>query len=194
MDLPTYQRMPATIAVREVEVRIEQPGFRTRSLVVATTLTNAKKYPKDAIADLYHERWLAELDIRAIKVTLGMDVLRCKTPAMIRKEIWTSLLAYNLIRRTILQSAHRSGGSPRQLSFTAALQAVAASWLVIFKVDNATAARLVEAEIASLTTHRVGHRPGRVEPRAVKRRPKPHKLLTRPRAEARAELSVSTST
>ncbi|MCH7813697.1 MAG: IS4 family transposase, partial [Planctomycetes bacterium] len=134
-----------------------------------------------------------ELDIRAIKITLGMDVLRCKTPQMVRKEIWTCLLAYNLIRQIMLQSARESGHPPRRLSFAAALQTIAASWLVMVLSDESAAGRLIEAALANLPGHLVGHRPGRVEPRAVKRRPKPHNLLTKPRAEARAELLAGKS-
>jgi len=137
---------------------------------------------------VYHYRWLAELDIRAIKVTMGMDVLRCKTPEMVRKEMWTCLLAYNLIRQTMLQAAQKAGVSPRSLSFTTAMQSVAASWLVIVLSNDASAALLIDAALVSLTEHVVGNRPGRIEPRAVKRRPKPHDLLTKPRDQARAEL------
>ena len=192
MDQPTYDRMPASIEVREVQVHVGRPGFRTESLVVVTTLTDAGEYPKDDIAELYHSRWLAELDIRAIKITMGMDVLRCKTPAMVRKEMWTCLLAYNLIRRTLLQSARKSGHRPRELSFTAAMQSIAASWLVIVLSDAWVTKTLIDTALANLTGYLVGHRPGRVEPRAVKRRPKPHDLLTKPRAEARAELLMGT--
>ena len=133
------------------------------------------------------------MDLRAIKITLGMDVLRCKTPQMVRKEMWTCLLAYNLIRQTMLQSARESGCSPRRLSFAAAMQSIAASWLVIALSDDSAAARLIEAALANLPGHLIGHRPGRVEPRAVKRRPKPHDLLTKPRAQARAELLAARS-
>ncbi|MCH9001025.1 MAG: IS4 family transposase [Planctomycetes bacterium] len=188
MDPQTYDRMPASIEVREVYVRVDVPGFRTESFVVVTTLTNAAAYPKGDIAELYHHRWLAELDIRAIKITMGMDILRCKTPEMVRKEMWTCLLAYNLIRQTMLQSAQKAGVSPRALSFTAAVQSIAASWLVIVLSDDALAALLIDAASVSLAEHVVGNRPGRIEPRAVKRRPKPHHLLTKPRAQARAEM------
>jgi len=188
MDQQTYERMPASIEVREIHVQVGRPGFRTESLVVVTTLTDAGEYTKDDIAQLYHRRWLAELDIRAIKITLGMDVLRCKTPQMVRKEAWTCLLAYNLIRQTMLQSARESGHPPRELSFAAAMQSIAASWLVVALSDDSAAASFIEAALANLPGHLIGHRPGRVEPRAVKRRPKPHALLTQPRARARAEL------
>ncbi len=188
MDQQTYHRMPASIDVREVHVRVSEPGFRTESLVVVSTLTDAVAYPANDIAELYHSRWLAELDIRAIKISMGMDVLRCKTPEMVRKEMWTCLLAYNLIRRTMLQSAMEAGVSPRVLSFTAAMQSTAASWLVIVLSDNTLATFLIDAASLNLATQVVGNRPGRVEPRAIKRRPKPHDLLTKPRDQARAEL------
>ena len=188
MDLETYQRMPQTIEVREVEVQVSQPGFRVESLVVVTTLVDANKYTKEDLAELYHKRWLAELDIRAIKCTLGMDVLRCKTPQMVHREIWTCLLAYNLIRKTILQAARREGLSPRQLSFTAAMQKIAASYQTLVLLDEAIAAQLIQFHLTHLAGHEVGNRPDRVEPRAVKRRPKPQALLTKPRDEARADL------
>ena len=188
MDQETYERMPVSIEVREVHVHVGRPGFRSESLVVVTTLTDVVEYAKDDIAELYHSRWLAELDIRAIKITMGMDILRCKTPEMVRKEMWTCLLAYNLIRRTLLQSARESGHRPRLLSFTAAMQAIAASWLVMVLSDATLAAGLIEAALANLGVHLVGDRPHRVAPRALKRRHKPHDLLTKPRAEARAEL------
>jgi len=182
------------IEVREVLVQVDQAGFRTKTLVVVTTLCDAEEYAAEEIAELYRGRWLAELDIRAIKITLDMDVLRCKTPEMIRRELWAHLLTYNLIRRTMLQSAQASGLWPRELSFTAAMQAIAASWAIAALADPDTLALLVDAHLANLSGHRVGHRPGRVEPRAVKRRPKPHRLLTKPRAEARAELLANAST
>ena len=188
MDEETYQRMPATLQVRALEVHIKQPGFRVEEFVVVTTLTDAREYTKDDVAELYHQRWLVELDIRALKITLGMDVLRCQTPEMVGKEIWTCLLAYNLIRQTMLQAALARKRSPRQLSFTAAMQKIAASWATLSVCDEETLVLLVTVHLKHLPAHEVGHRPNRVEPRAAKRRPKPHKLLTKPRAEARAEL------
>ncbi len=163
-------------------------GFRVESFVVVTMLTDAEQYTPAEIAELYGFRWLQELDIRAIKMTMGMDILRCKTPAMVRKEIWTCLLAYNLIRRAMLQSAQGSGQSPRHLSFSAALQVIAASWQVIVLSSDSVVARPMEVELENLADHPVGNRSGRVEPRAVKRRPKPHDLLSKPRDQARAEL------
>lgn len=188
MDEATYEQMPKSIEVRQVKVQVEQPGFRPESFIVVTTLTNAKYYPPAEIAELYHERWLAELDIRTIKVTLNMDVLRCKSPEMVEREIWACLLAYNLIRQTILQAAQASKRSPRQLSFTAAMQSVAASYTAVLSMNDAQAAMLVQAHLKNIAQQRVGNRPNRVEPRAIKRRPKSHDWLTKPRDQARAEL------
>jgi Transposase DDE domain len=188
MDQETYERMPASLRVREVEVQVQQPGFRVDSFVVVTTLTDADQYSRDDLAELYHQRWLAELDIRTIKCTLGLDVLRCKSPEMIRRELWTGLLAYNLIRQTMLQAALQAGRSPRQLSFTAALQKIAASWNTILVCQDAAVLLLIEIHLGDLATHQVGDRPDRVEPRAIKRRPKAQRLLMQPRQQARAAL------
>lgn len=132
-----------------------------------------------------------ELDLRAIKISVGMDVLRCQSPDMIRKEIWTCLLAYNLIRQSLLAAALAAKLSPRQLSFTAAMQKIAASWATLAVCDAAHAVTLIALALRHLAAHRVGDWPNRVEPRAIKRRPKPHKLLTVPHAEARAALHAA---
>jgi hypothetical protein len=188
MDQATYERMPPSISVREIEVAVAQPGFRVESLVVVTTLLDARQYTRNDVAELYHRRWLAELDLRAIKVTLGIDVLRCKSPAMVRREIWVCLLAYNLVRQTILNTARSFALSPRQLSFTAAMQQIAGSWTTALLLDDEALTTWLEHQQQALAARRVGQRPDRVEPRAIKRRPKPHKLLTKPRDQARAEL------
>ena len=155
---------------------------------MVTTLIDPRLYTRDDLAELYHRRWLVELDIRAIKDTLGMDILRCKTPEMVRREMWTCLLGYNLIRQTILNSARQGGISPRQISFTAAMQKIAAGLIPVLLIEDAALADLVAAHLHDLPRHKIGHRPNRMEPRANKRRPKMHKLLTKPRNEARAEL------
>jgi hypothetical protein len=188
MDEVTYAQIPMSLAIREVQVRVHQPGFRTESLVVVTTLLDAEHYTKDDVAELYHRRWLIELDIRSLKVTMGIDVLRCQSPAMVQREIWTCLLAYNLIRQTMLEAALRAELSPRQLSFTAALQKITAAWALLAVSDGTLLLSLIEMLLSGIATNQVGKRPNRVEPRAIKRRPKPHKLLTEPRAAARAKL------
>jgi hypothetical protein len=188
MDQASYEQIPESMSLRLIKVQVQEPGFRVESLWVATTLTDAEKYPREDIADLYRRRWMAELDIRAIKKTTGMDILRCKSPAMVRREMWTCLLAYNLIRKALLDAAYASDRSPRELSFTTAMQTIAASLGTLAAAHEDLAATLIAAQIASLAEQIVGNRPDRVEPRAVKRRWKPIALLTKPRKEARAEL------
>ena len=188
MSEAAYAEMPVTLEMREVAVRVEQPGSRVRKLTVVTTLTDAATYTSADITELYHKRWLVELDIRTLKDTLGLEVLRCKSVELVTKELWVSMLAYNLIRQTMLQTALKYKLSPRQLSFTAALQVIAASWEIILCCSEECAQTLIDAHQLSLSKQRVGDRGGRVEPRAVKRRPKSQKLLKQPRKEARAKL------
>ena len=159
-----------------------------KQLVVATTLRDAGRYSAADIADLYHKRWQMELDISAIKSTLGMDVLSCKTPEMVRREVWAHLLAYNLTRKVMAQAAMAKGVTPRQLSFAGTAQTLDAfRWLLMSGLE-AEGARIVGILLVAVGTHEVGNRPGRVEPREVKRRPKGKKLLMRTRAVRRAEL------
>lgn len=124
MDQPTYAGLPEQLTVRELRVRVGRRGFRTQVFVVVTTLLDARLYRAHDVADLYGQRWHCELDLRSIKAALGMDVLRCRTPEMVRKEWWMYVLAYNLIRAVMVRAALRQGLCPRQLSFTGALQAV----------------------------------------------------------------------
>ena len=184
----TYSRMPKTLTLRKLEVEVCEPGFRPENFVVVTSLKNARCYTRSDITGLYRRRWLAELDLRAIKDNVGLDFLRCKSPEMVRKELWTGLLAYNLLRQLIAQSGAQQGVGPRRVSFTAAMQKVAAGWCLLPLSDAALAWRIATAHLQQLAGQEVGHRPNRVEPRAIKRRPKPHDLLTKPRREAQAEL------
>lgn len=192
MDQATYDRLPEQLEVREVEVRVTVPGFRTESLVVVTSLCDAREISRDDLAALYRQRWSVELHLRAIKSTMHLDVLRCKTPAMVRLELWTGLLAYNLIRQSILQSARQADRKPCELSLTATMQFLASTWLtaaVTAAAPNSTACSpLIALRVIHGGAHRVGNRPNRIEPRAIKRRPPPHDLLTKPRAAARADL------
>jgi hypothetical protein len=188
LDAETYAALAQGLEVREVEVRVAQPGFRTRRLVVATTLLDADRYPAGALAALYRARWHAELDLRSLKVPLGLDVLRCRAPGMVRKEFWVRLLAYNLIRAVMARAAQDLGAPPRELSFTGALQAVRAFGERLLEADEAQAEELREWLLVVVGAQQVGDRPGRVEPRARKRRPKHGAILSKPRDQARAEL------
>ena len=157
-------------------------------MVVVTTLTEATVYSKEDIADLYHKRWHVELDLRALKQTLKMDILSCKTPEMVRKELWTHLLGYNLVRAAQAQAALAAAVTPRQLSFAGAVQTLNTFRWVLLLGEGECRTQTLRALRLAIGTHRVGQRPGRVEPREVKRRPKGYKRLRRPRAQRRAEL------
>jgi hypothetical protein len=173
MSQADYDQAPPSLIVREVH---------TGGKVLVTSLLCPKSTPKEALKALYKSRWQVELDLRNIKTTLGMERLSCKTAAMAVKEIWVYLLAYNLVRLLMAQSALLADRLPRQLSFKHTLQL----WTAWGQHGIGTAD---EAKMAALfvliAQRRAGHRPGRCEPRAVKRRPKPFPLLMQPRASAR---------
>jgi hypothetical protein len=188
LDEGAYAALPEELEVREARFRVRQRGFRTRALVVVTTLLDAAAYTAADLADLYRLRWHAELDLRSLKAALGMDVLRCKSPEMVRKEVWAHLLVYNLIRAVLAQAAEEYGGDPRQLSFTGALQALAAFAERLLDAEGERAEELYGWLLLTIGAHQVGDRPDRVEPRARKRRPKEYPLLTKAREEARREL------
>lgn len=179
MSRGEYKQQPQTLTLRLVDVQVRLQGFRTKTLTIATTIIDRKACPARWIAALYQSRWLIELDIRSIKCSLGMDILRAKTPAMVLTELWSCLLAYNLIRLKMLQSGISAGRDPRSLSFTTTQQMLATNWLpcVIMGVTNEVV--MLGQQIPC--SERVGHRSGRVEPRANKRRPKTIALMKRPR-------------
>ena len=187
-----YDALPESLLVRECLVRVEQRGFRVRSLVIATTLLDAGEYTKDDLARLYRARWNHELDWRSIKDVLHMDMLRCKTPELVRKEIWTHVLAYNLIRTVMAQAARRQGIAPRAVSFKATLQVLEAFRPVIAsQADRGRDHResLYEAMLQAIAPHRVGDRPDRFEPRMAKRRPKNYDRLRKPREDIKRDMS-----
>jgi hypothetical protein len=189
MDEETYRSLPEQLELREVRVQVREAGFRTESLVVVTTLLDADEISAEDLADLYRARWHAELDLRSLKITLGMDVLRCMSPDMVRKEIWAHLLAYNLIRTVMAQAAHENDLQPRDISFKGAQQTLAAFADRLADTDDMMHAYELYAELLSaIAVHRVGDRPNRVEPRARKRRRKQYPRLMQPRREARNQL------
>lgn len=190
MDAATYAGVPDALAIREVRVRVAVPGFRTKVLVVATTLLDARAYPARDLAALYRARWHAELDLRTLKITLGMDVLRCKTPAMVRKEVWAHLLAYNLIRALIAEAARDVGCPPRDLSFKGALQALTEFADRLLQARGQARDELYAWLLVAIGAHQVNDRPGRVEPRARKRRRKQYPRLMQPRRVAKRQLGV----
>jgi Transposase DDE domain len=191
MDEATYVGLPATMNIRVLRVCVPQRGFRTRVVLVATTLLDAQMYSKEDLAGLYRARWHAELDLRSIKQTMQMDVLRCKTPAMVRKEIWGHLLVYNLLRAAMAQAALAHGVVPRQVSLQGTRQTLAAFHSLLAQRLSTARESVVSIVLSAIASHRVGTRPDRYEPRACKRRPKPYPLLRVPRQQARVRLATA---
>ena len=189
MSREEFAALPRVMVMRELRVRVEQPGFRTRSFVVVTTLLDPEAFPRRELAAVYRSRWHAEIDLRSLKQVMQMDVLRCKTPAMVRKELWAHLLAANLIRGMMAAAARRHGLSPRRLSFQGARQMVEGFRVELNRVAVDEAAGLVGVMLRSLSSLRVGDRPDRVEPRVVKRRPKPYPRMQEPRREFKRRLA-----
>lgn len=186
MDKEAYAAVPKTLTVREVRFTVDNRGYRSREIIVATTLLDNKQHRSKDIADLYHQRWHAELDIRSIKQTLGMDMIHCKTPAMSRKALWAHLLGYNLVRQAMAEAALANGLAPRQISFAGAVQILEAfRWLLIAGADSERQ-KICRIVFKAIASHIVGNRPGRVEPRRLKRRYDRYRYLRIPRSQARA--------
>ena len=184
-----YAAYPEWLRLRAVCVDVRQRGFRSKRLILVTTLRDPVAYPAPDLAALYRRRWQAELNLRSLKVTLQMDILRGKSPDIVRKEVWAHLLTYNIVRRLMAEAARQAQVRPDELSFAGALQAVNA---FLPKLDGARSAeevtQLGAALLAVIACHRVGDRPDRVEPRAIKRRPKKYRRLRVPRKEAQEQL------
>jgi Transposase DDE domain len=192
MDEATYDALPAALEVREVRVRVPWRGFRTRVLVVATTLLDPAGYPAGDVGLLYRIRWYCELDLRALKASMQMDVLRGRTPGMVRKEVWAHLLGYNLLRGLMAEAALEAGLLPWGLSFKGTMQAVNAFAAVLWTAGEEALVGLCARLRAAVARHRVGTRPNRSEPRRRKRRPKPYPLLNESRSDARSRLEANT--
>lgn len=179
MTREQYQSLPDCLTLREVRVQVEQKGFRTREVIVVTTLLDPEKYLAAEIAKLYRRRWQAELNLRSLKIVLQMDHLRCKTPHRVRNELYMHLLAYNLIRKVMAMAASRAGAEPWTVSFKGALQTLGRMLPLLetkVSIDDWCAALL-----QAIASHAVGDRPDRFEPRLKKRRPKQYKHLREPR-------------
>jgi hypothetical protein len=189
MDAATYERLPDELTLREIRVRVTQKGFRTKVLILVTTLTDAEQYTHEDLADLYRHRWQAELDLRSLKITMEMDHLRCKTPHRVRNEFFMHLLAYNLIRGVMAAAAFEAGIAPRRISFKGALQTLGQFLPQLHAVVSLEA--WLDALLTAIATHTVGDRPDRNEPRLRKRRPKPYKHLRRPRADYKRNCGTS---
>jgi hypothetical protein len=165
MSAESFAALPATLRVRELQYTLARPGFRVRQVTLVTTLLDPQVYTKQHLAEVYGLRWTIETDFDHLKTTMNMNVLRCQTVDGVMKELTMFLLAYNLVRMTMCEAARRQGVPPERISFVDALR-----WLATARVGDP----LPELVINPL-------RPGRLEPRAVKRRPKQYPLLNQPR-------------
>jgi hypothetical protein len=188
MDEATYEQLPATLAVREVRVEVSCPGFRVRRYELVTTLLTSAGATGAELAELYRRRWEAELNLRSLKSSMGLDRLRCKSPGMVRKELWAYLLGYNLVRGVMAESVGVAKVSPRSLSFAGAVQTMVAFAAVLSPAVGASDGEGWDRLWKAVGSHRVGNRPGRVEPRAIKRRKKSYPQLNEPRKLAQQRI------
>jgi hypothetical protein len=180
MDQETYENMPSKLSIREVAIKTSRKGFQAKSRIIVTTFLDPAYVSRNDLALLYSYRWWVELDLRAIKETLQMNILRGKTPQMVRKEIWAHLLTYNLIRKIMAQTARVYNKKPRELSFKLALHAIKSfRESGIFSECNE---KIYMALLKAIARKKVGHRQGRQEPRMVKRRPKAFPRLQKARS------------
>lgn len=181
MSPAQYATLPDELVLRELRVHVAQRGFRTRQVVVVTTLLDVQEFAADKIAGLYRCRWQAELQLRSLKIVLQMDHLRCKTPHRVRNELWMHLLAYNLVRRVMALAAIEAQLEPWQISFKGALQTLHQFLPLLMFCPQPDAG--CDALVRAVANHLVGQRPDRSEPRGIKRRPKLYPRLQKPRAD-----------
>jgi Transposase DDE domain len=180
-----WAKLPEKLILRQIKVTVKYPGFRTQKFHIVTTLLDAVRYPAEELAELYFKRWDVELFFRDIKTTMGMDILRCKTPEMIRKEILMHFIAYNCIRRLMCEAAKEMYLKARIVSFKGSVQALR-NWephLNQAKISRAERFRLISDLYEAMTNTPITQRPGRSEPRCLKRRKKNYQLMTAPRHE-----------
>jgi hypothetical protein len=181
-----WESLPQTLTLRLLRFSVDIPGFRSRSITVATTLLDPVTYPASQIAALYRDRWLIELRFRDIKTTLGMDVLRGKSADVVHKEILVHLMAYNLIRALMWQAAARHGVALHRMSFAGAVDRLNSVMPYLWLLEGSSKAkRLYELLLQWIAGDALPDRPNRLEPRVVKRRPKQYTLMKRPRQQLR---------
>ena len=181
-----WAALPDEITVRVLKVKVNRKGCRTQELTLMTTLLDPTKYPAAEVAEAYLRRWRLELCLDDLKTTLGMETLRCLSPAMVEKELLSFLIAYNLLRWVMIQAAHEHQVALDRISFTATMDAFRHFATAIAQAKTAKTRRQIWDELLrTLADDLVPERPGRREPRAVKRRPKPYPLLNKPRHQFR---------
>ena len=174
-----YETYPEFIMIREIRIRVENKGFRTREIIVHTSLCDDIDYSKEDIAALFRRRWQAELNLKSLKTIMQMEHLRCKKPHRVRNEIRAHMLAYNLIRQVMAEAVLERGVEPWQISFKSTLTTVTDMLPVLGLISNAD--ELCDVLYQCCLQHTVGNRPDRYEPRVLKRRQKKYKLMQKPR-------------
>lgn len=185
-----WKSLPDEMEMREIRTTVRRAGYRTRKVVIVTTLLDPQQYPAKDLTDLFAQRWHCELDLRSIKQALGMCHLHCKTPAMVRKELWAHLLAYNLIRVRMAQAAAVHGAMPRRLSFSDAKILIHNFAPHLANASRREHHRLEAELLEAIARCKLTKRPGRKEPRAVKKRQQKYSYLTQPRHQARKRLAA----
>lgn len=179
-----WKRIPQELSVRVLRFRLVVPGYRPESVTLVTTLVDAKAYPARDLARLYARRWQIELFFDDLKTTLGMDQLRCKTPQMVHKELEMFFIAYNFLRVWMTEAAALYQVPVERVSFKGTLDSVRQYSITIAQARSKKKQRQLVADLlAVMAADLVPERPGRVEPRARKRRPKPYPLLNKPRQQ-----------
>lgn len=184
--------MPESIELRETRYVITKPGRKQEPFVIVTTMTESvgdDAVRREDIAELFSFRWNAELDIRSLKTHMNLNHLRCKSPEMVRKEFWVTMLAYNAIRATALGSAWLCGTRPREISFVSCCQFVLAAWDVIQTKSELERRSYCVSRLTQIGKCIVGQRPGRFEPRVRKKRGSNHKLMMQPRKVLQSRLA-----
>jgi hypothetical protein len=181
-----WKKLPQRLTLRVLRFKLGRQGFRPESVTLVTTLLDAHNYPPQELAQLYARRWQVELFFRHIKTSMGMEELRCKSPQMVHKELEMFLIAYNFIRCLMAQASMTYGVAPQRLSFKGTVDSVRQFSLAIAQARSKKKQQKLLAQLlAVIAQDGLPHRPGRREPRAVKRRPKPYQLLNRPRHRMR---------
>ncbi len=194
MSHELYETIPQSITLREIRYTVVEPGRKHQPFVLVTTLFNAEGKQEvhyEEIAELFGFRWNAELDLRSIKTHLNLHHLRCKSPAMVHREFWTTIIAYNAIRVTAARSAELAGVQPRQISFVSTCQYVLAAWDVLTSgtLKGEALRAYCLGQLQQIAKCLVGNRPGRFEPRVRKKRGSNYNLMMQPRAELQAKLA-----
>ena len=176
MSKEMYATIPETMELRMVRYSLVAQGRRSKVITVVTTLTDPIEYPAEEIAELYGHRWNVELDIRHIKQTLNIDHFRCKSPAMVEREFWVTLLGYNLVRKVMCEAAHFAGVLPRRLSFTRTC-----AHLLVLQLWQQNSTWDLSNLLRYLSRLLIPDRPGRYEPRGIKRNRHHYPLMKIPR-------------